>query len=270
MRRDFALISTLRGFFERDAFLLFKTLRDVNFHAGAPVLEVGVFCGRSLTAIATLYPDVPVHGVDPFYADFDVSPAFADEAGLLAEKSAGQTPEARIAAIGGVLRALDRQNGTGIADRVQLHRQTEAEFTAANSERFQLIHIDADHSFEAVTASLDSLPKVLLPGGWLVLDDFLNPGFPDISEAVHTHPLFRRALWPVVYGANKAAFLYGENETAARELRGRIAERYRAAGGVIRLMHDGAPMVDIPELKSPQKPAKTLGRRLRRLFGVRP
>lgn len=269
MRRDFALISRLRGFFELDAFFLFKTLRELNFQPGVPVLEVGVFCGRSLAALASLYPEVPVHGVDPFYADFNASPAFADEAGLLKDKSAGQTPEVRIAAITETLKALDRQNGTALARNLFLHRMTESEFLAANTRRFQLIHIDADHSFAAVTASLDSLSKTLAPGGWLVLDDFLNPGFPDISEAVHAHALFRRALWPVVYGANKAVFLYADSEAPlARDLRARIGSRYAAAGAVVRLMHDGAPMVDLPELARPLKSKKTFAGRLKRLIGL--
>lgn len=269
MRRDFALISRLRGFFELDAFLLFKTLRELNFHPQVPVLEVGVFCGRSLAALASLYPDVPVHGVDPFYADFGSSPAFADEAGLLKDKSAGQTPEARISAIGETLAALDRQNGTALTRNVILHRTTDSEFLAANSEGFQLIHIDAEHTFAAVTASLDHLPKTLVPNGWLVLDDFLNPGFPDISEAVHAHPLFRRGLWPVVFGANKAVFLYADSETPlARDLRAKIESRYRAEGAVVRPMHDGTPMVDVPELARPLKPKKTLAARLKRLVGL--
>lgn len=270
MRRDFALISGLRGFFERDAFLLFKILREVNFQPGQPVLEIGVFCGRSLAAIASLYPEVTVHGVDPFYADFAVSPAFSDEAELLSDKSAGQAPEERIAAIGAVLDSLDGQNGTSLARSVRLHRQTEAEFYATGPARFQFIHIDADHSFAAVTATLDNLPKTLLPGGWLVLDDFLNPGFPDISEAVHAHRLFRAGLWPVVYAANKAVFLFSESEAAARALRVAIAARFVNAGASVRLMHDGAPMADLADLARPQKRAKTLGQRLRRLFGLRP
>lgn len=270
LRRDFALISTLRGFFERDAFFLFKTLRDINFQPSQPALEIGVFCGRSLTALATLYPDVAVHGVDPFYADFAASPAFTDEAELLRDKSAGQSPEARIAAIGAVLELLDRANGTSLTANVRLHRQTEAEFYATDPGRFQLIHIDADHSFAAVTASLDILPKTLLPGGWLVLDDFLNPGFPDISEAVHTHRLFRAGLWPVVYAANKAVFVSGETETAAQALRAAVASRFVDAGASVRRMHDGAPMAELPALARPQKRAKTLGQRLCRLFGAKP
>lgn len=269
MRRDFALISSLRGFFELDAFLLFKILRELNFHPRVPVLEVGVFCGRSLAALASLYPEVPVHGVDPFYADFGASPAFADEAGLLTDKSAGQTPEARIAAITETLAALDRLNGTKLAENLVLHRMTEAEFLGRNRERFQLIHIDAEHSFAAVTASLDNLPKTLARDGWLVFDDFLNPGFPDISEAVHAHALFRRGLWPVVYGANKAVFLYAESEAPlARELRAKIESQYAAMGAVIRPMHDGAPMVEMPELARPLKSKKTVGARLRRLIGL--
>ena len=271
MRRDFALVSPLRGFFELDAFLLFKILRELNYHPRIPVLEVGVFCGRSLAALASLYPEVCVHGVDPFYADFGASPAFADEAGLLKDKSAGQTPEARIAAIKATFAALDRQNGTALAKTLVLHRMTEAEFLASNRERFQLIHIDAEHSFAAVTASLDNLPRTLIPGGWLVFDDFLNPGFPDISEAVHAHRLFRRGLWPIVYGANKAVFLYAETEApSAPDLRAKIESRYRELGAVVRPMHDGTPMVDIPELSRPVKRKKSLGTRLKRLIGLGP
>jgi hypothetical protein len=270
MRSDFALIAGLRGFLELDAYFLLSVLRELAFQPGVPVLEVGVFCGRSLAAIATLYNDVPVHGVDPFFADFESSPAFADEADILSAKADRQTPEERIAALRDTLAGLDRKNGTALAKNVVLHRMTEAEFLSKNRERFQLIHIDAEHTFAAVKASLDRLPETLAPKGWFVIDDFLNPGFPDISEAVHTHPLFRRGLWPVVYGANKAVFLRAEAEAGpVAELRKKMAARFGAAGAVVRIMHDGAPMVEMAGFGQPVKRKKTLGARLRRLVGLR-
>lgn len=268
LRRDFALVANLRGFFELDAYLLISALRALVFHPRAPVLEVGVFCGRSLAAIASLYPEVRIHGVDPFYADFEGSPAFADEAGLLRAKAAGQTPDARIAALKKTLAALDRHNGTSLEKNLVLHRTTEAEFLSGNREQFQLVHIDADHSFAAVSNSLDHMQKTLMPNGWLVFDDFLNPGFPDISEAVHTHPLFRRGLWPIVYGANKGVFLRAESEEGlVRDLRARLAAHFEAMGTAVRKMHDGAPMVELAEFAQPAKPRKTLAQRLRRLAG---
>jgi len=83
---------------------------------------------------------------------------------------------------------------------------------------------------------------------------------------VHTHPFFRSGLWPVVYGANKAVFLRAESdEGLVRGLRENIAARYQELGASVRLMHDGAPMVDIPELARPAKSKMSLGARLRRL-----
>lgn len=268
LQRNFEIIRRLPGFMERDAYLLFRRLREVSFQPGVPVLEVGVFCGRSLTAIASTFPEVRTVGVDPFFADFSTSVQFDDEAGILKSKSGGQSPKQRLAAIDAVLHDLDSINGTAIAKSVEIRKETEADFLMQNRQRFQLIHIDAEHTFAAVRASLDHLPQTLTENGWLVLDDFLHPGYPDISEAVHTHPAFRRSLWPVVYGANKGVFLWSpQGQGAAPGLRRRIAENYRSAGAIVREMHDGAPMVDMPGLGQPIKRRKTLAQRLQRSLG---
>lgn len=266
LRQNFEVISRLRGFMELDAYLLLAEVRALAAPSPAPVLEVGVFCGRSLAALATLWPDRRTIGVDPFFPEFAGTPAFDDEAAILAAKAGATTPEQRIAAITAVLADLDRVNGTSLARNVELVRDTEEAFLLRNTERFQLIHVDAEHTYAAVRRSLDHLTRTLLPGGFLVVDDFLHQGFPDISEAVHTHALFRAGLWPIAYGGNKGVFVLGD-EAVAQAHRAALARRFTQLGAAVRLMHDGAPAIDMLPLFPPVKRRKTLGRRLARLLG---
>jgi len=266
LRRNFEVIERLRGWFDLEACMLLGELRALRFQEALPILEVGVFCGRSLAALASLYPDVRTLGVDPFYPDFGQSPAFADEAEILRAKAADTGPEERIAALQRALAELDRRNGTGLSAHVTLHRETEEAFLARNTERFQLIHIDGEHTFAAVTRSLDHLPRTLAANGWLIVDDFLHAGFPDISEAVHRHPSFRRDLWPIAFGANKGVFLRTADIDGVRACTAGLAERYRTMGAVLREMHDGALAVDLSHVARRPTSKRGLGRRLRRMF----
>ena len=274
--RNFALIATLPGFLDLDAYRLFGWLAELNRQPGLAVLEIGVFCGRSLAALATVYPDADCHGVDPFFADFVESPAFADEAAILGSKTA-DAPDQRIARLQAVLAALDRQNGTAIAAHLRLHRMLEQDFYRADRGRYQLLHVDGEHTFAAVAGTLDRLETTLAPSGWLVVDDFLHPGFPDISEAVHRHRLFRTRLSPVAYAFNKGVFaLTDPGDARLGAWRDEIARRCAGLGFAVRRMHDGAVALERPVGATPKprsvpqrlaRKAGRFGRRLRRAFG---
>jgi predicted O-methyltransferase YrrM len=74
------------------------------------------------------------------------------------------------------------------------------EFFAQNKETFDLIFIDADHSFEAVRADFYGAMDILNPGGLLVLHDtdpendaLMADGYCGDSYRIVTEFLFREA-----------------------------------------------------------------------------
>jgi predicted O-methyltransferase YrrM len=54
-------------------------------------------------------------------------------------------------------------------------------------ERVRLVHIDGEHSRAALTKDLELATAVLAPGGVIVLDDMLHPGYPTLMVAVHEY-----------------------------------------------------------------------------------
>lgn len=54
-------------------------------------------------------------------------------------------------------------------------------------ERVRFFHIDGEHSRLALTKDLELATAVLAPGGVIVLDDMLHPGYPTLMVAVHEY-----------------------------------------------------------------------------------
>ena len=53
--------------------------------------------------------------------------------------------------------------------------------------RVRLFHIDGEHSRAALTKDLELATAVLAPGGLIVLDDMLHPGYPTLMVAVQEY-----------------------------------------------------------------------------------
>jgi predicted O-methyltransferase YrrM len=53
--------------------------------------------------------------------------------------------------------------------------------------RPRFVHIDGEHSRAALTKDLELATAVLAPGGVIVLDDMLHPGYPTLMVAVHEY-----------------------------------------------------------------------------------
>jgi predicted O-methyltransferase YrrM len=54
-------------------------------------------------------------------------------------------------------------------------------------ERVRFFHVDGEHSRAALTKDLELATAVLAPGGVIVLDDMLHPGYPTLMVAVHDY-----------------------------------------------------------------------------------
>ncbi|MGB9357555.1 MAG: class I SAM-dependent methyltransferase, partial [Acidimicrobiia bacterium] len=59
-----------------------------------------------------------------------------------------------------------------------------ATLQAAGGRRYDTILVDGDHSYEGVTTDIDAYGPLLRPEGLLLLDDYGNPAWPDVTRAI--------------------------------------------------------------------------------------
>ncbi|PTM42045.1 class I SAM-dependent methyltransferase [Bosea sp. 124] len=132
-----------------------------------PIAEIGAFEGRFFIALAhALEPGEIALGIDIFsWPDAQVKDRF--EANCLKH---GIGPERR--------RTIKGDAGA----------MTQADLLAhAGGERLRLIHIDGEHSRNALARDLTLATACLGEGGLIVLDDMLHPGYPTLMVTVQAH-----------------------------------------------------------------------------------
>jgi predicted O-methyltransferase YrrM len=132
-----------------------------------PVAEIGPFEGRFFIALAhALAPGERALGIDLFdWPNPEVIDRFEANCakhGIPAERritwkadSRTMAPEDLLAKLGG--------------------------------ERVRFFHVDGEHSRAALARDLELATAVLAPGGVIVLDDMLHPGYPTLMVAVHEY-----------------------------------------------------------------------------------
>lgn len=136
-----------------------RTLFDL-LHAipeGSRVVELGVQFGRSMTVMGLVALDrgLQVVGVDNWQ----------EEISAQAKKN------------------IEKQIDT-YAMPVELWSMSSMDATYRYKENINLIHIDADHSYEAVLADcVEWLPKVIV-GGYACFDDYGHNSLPGVFKAV--------------------------------------------------------------------------------------
>lgn len=131
------------------------------------VAEIGTFQGRFFIALAkALRPGERALGIDRF--DWP-SPAVLDRFEANCRQN-GIAPERRI---------------TWKADSGGLNPQ--ALSARLDGGKVRLFHIDGEHTRAALTRDLDLATAVMCPGGLIVLDDMLHPGYPMLMLAVHDY-----------------------------------------------------------------------------------
>lgn len=61
-------------------------------------------------------------------------------------------------------------------------------------ERFEVLIIDGDHSLEGVRRDFENYSDHVVPGGFVIIDDYMGPSWPDVTryvdESVFTDPRF--------------------------------------------------------------------------------
>lgn len=204
---DFQKIQDIPGFLSQNAFHLFSTLSEItNCNTkltNQNVLEVGVYCGRSLLALGLLNRRNKVVGVDPFYNSFYNSPAYPEEAKYMADKSLNTDANTRIDILKSKISALSLEN------TVELRIETQESFIEhAKSGKYKLAYVDGEHSYKSISFFLNNMDKLLVKDSLLVIDDILSAGYPGISEALHRHKSFKKTLIPICYAFNKGVFIY--------------------------------------------------------------
>jgi len=249
LKDNYVLIARLRGFLTFESFKLFNLLSELTLKdvVGFPLLEIGVFCGRSLVALACAFENRQVVGVDPFFEDFVNSPASKFEANNLKIKSNNMSPKERIKNIWEIVQLLDKKNGTNISSLLKLIKVSQNKFLKQKNKslKFQLVHVDGEHTYSAVNVFLNKLEIVLSPGAWLIIDDIFNKGYPDIPEAVFTHRGFKNQYHPVFYGFNKGVFIYKPKQEFIKSVKKRLFSFYKVQENayITKKCHDSAVVV---------------------------
>jgi predicted O-methyltransferase YrrM len=140
---------------------------QAGFGVTGPVVEIGPFEGRFFIALArALAPGEVALGIDLF--DWP-NPEVIDRFEANCSRH-GVPPERRI---------------TWKADSRSM--APEALLAKLGGKRPRFIHIDGEHSRAALTRDLELATAVLAPGGVIVLDDMLHPGYPTLMVAVHEY-----------------------------------------------------------------------------------
>src|SRR5690606_21718385 len=127
------------------------------------VAEIGTFQGRFFIALAhALAPGERALGIDRF--DWP-SPAVLDR-----------------------FEENCRRHGLGdgrcITWKADSASVTPGDLIARTGGRLRLFHIDGDHNRAALTQDLELATATIGPGGLIVLDDMLHPGYPMLMVAV--------------------------------------------------------------------------------------
>lgn len=230
---QFARIRRLPGFVNPPIHRLFAAMGALGAPAGE-ILEIGVFGGQSLLSLACAFPGRACVGVDPFFDDFHNPSALAGEDDIMQSLTKGQNGEARLAAIKSAARDLQ-------VDKVRLEPCTqEAYFSRGISRNVALLHLDGEHTFPAVKAALDKVPDLMVPGAWVVLDDFPHNWYPGIVEALYTHPLFRHGLEPVACAYGKGLFAWQADAGEIERRRKGLSLAFDPQLHAVNRLHDGS------------------------------
>ena len=81
-------------------------------------------------------------------------------------------------------RVLDSVTSLALGDRFSLHRSW-AEMRAIDGGVFNLIHLDGEHSEQALAEDLREADRALAEGGVLIIDDIIHPYFPGVAAAAY-------------------------------------------------------------------------------------
>ena len=72
-------------------------------------------------------------------------------------------------------------------------------------KKVRFLHIDGNHTFDNVAEDMEIAEKLVTDDGLVVLDDFLNPNYPQVQAATYRHLYTKNSRFAVfLIGGNKA------------------------------------------------------------------
>lgn len=179
----------IRGFFELEEAMAVQALVK-TLPRGARVAELGTFQGRSSVAIAGVLPEGgELHCVDHFE-------------GALLQPGQVKPPlpeivRANLAALEANLKAF------GLTARVKVHVGRTVDVAPRFAEAsLHLLLVDAGHDYASVRADLETWYPKLVPGGFLVCDDY-EEKWPGVVRAVDETGLSGRLVAPSLWAHRK-------------------------------------------------------------------
>ncbi len=243
--RQHAVVLRLPGYVNPAIHRLFACLGTLPGQPQGGILEIGVFGGQSLLSLACAFGGRAAIGVDPFFDDFHNEMAHDGEDDAMQWLAKGRDGSQRQKDIFLRAKELESLGAPGLAGRVELAVTTQDKFLARSGMGpWAVAHLDGEHTFQAVAEALEHLEKLLLPGGILILDDFNNPAYPGITEALHVSPRYRQGLEPLIYGFGKGVFAWQWPAGRLADARKDLAEAWAAEADVAQYFgHDGAPVL---------------------------
>jgi len=184
-----------------DAIVALALLKTFSGQGESPAafIEVGVWKGAFSSVLLKNYGDLRGIGIDPYPNN----------------ASAKAVMEKRFQEL-------------GLFSKFELFGAWEDVPESTTLESQALIHIDGDHSEEAVTRDLCMASKYVRPDGVLVIDDYRHFWFPGIASAMHS--FIGESEWQVF--ALTPAKAYLAVSKFAGKLQTRLAQALRVGGTV--------------------------------------
>ena len=151
------------------------------------LLEVGVFKGAFMNTLLMNCPNWTAVGIDPYPGHPETRELFKENARSL-----------------GLTEKIDLFN-----DFEEFQSKKVSLSTSEMIGRFGLIHIDGEHSEEAVYRDLNESFKYLASDGILVIDDIFHTAFPGIASAVYRF-IHSNSLVPFLLSGDKMWLCFPE------------------------------------------------------------
>lgn len=164
-------LKRISGWLEPGDAAIIRTLLSGQTKAGlfAPVAEIGVHHGKLILTMAVeLQPSECAVAIDIF-----------DDQQVNIEKSGK-----------GDLEIFKRHaDDLGLADRLHIikgnsTRLIPSDLLALSKSRFRMFSVDGGHTFDVVSSDMKLASDTLCDGGIILVDDYFNYGWPDVSYAV--------------------------------------------------------------------------------------
>lgn len=188
------------------------------FAAGGGMTTVQGFLGaraaRALSAILTYQRDAGLKGsiaeIGAFQGKTFIGMALAaesEERAIGLDIFPGDTAERLLAGLKAALPADTRA-------QVQIAKTDSTKLTALDwinllKSPARFVHIDGDHTHDAVLSDIQLATSYLAAGGVVVIDDFLHEWYPDVTEGIIDGLRVAKNLRPVAVVPRSGAFLSG-------------------------------------------------------------